>query len=93
MVLALVRENNYDGDYLVMLDLDFDHIPDPSKLFEKINSDEDIDAIFGMSTTNKDKFYDYSNLMIEALNKSNIQKIRSDLIIDYLKKSSLNKED
>ena len=42
---------------------------------------------------NKDKFYDYSNLMIEALNKSNIQKIRSDVIIDYLKKSSLTKED
>ena len=42
---------------------------------------------------NKDKFYDYANLMIEALNKANIQKIRSDVIIDYLKKSSLTKED
>jgi len=42
---------------------------------------------------NKDKFYYYSNLMIGALNKSNIQKIRSDVIIDYLKKSSLTKED
>ena len=42
---------------------------------------------------NKDKFYDYTNLMIEALNKSNIQKVRSDVIIDYLKKSSLTKED
>ena len=42
---------------------------------------------------NKDKFYDYTNLMIEALNKSNIQKIRSDVIVDYLKKSSLTKED
>ena len=42
---------------------------------------------------NKDKFYDYSNIMIETLNKSNIQKIRSDVIIDYLKKSSLTKED
>ena len=42
---------------------------------------------------NKDKFYDYSNLMIESLSKSNIQKIRSDVIIDYLKKSSLTKED
>ena len=42
---------------------------------------------------NKDKFYDYSNLMIEDLNKSNFQKIRSDVIIDYLKKSSLTKED
>jgi len=42
---------------------------------------------------NKDKFYDYSNLMIGALNKSNIQKIRSDIIIDYLKRSSLTKED
>ena len=28
------------------------------------------------------------NLMIESLNKSNIQKINSDIIIDYLKKSS-----
>ena len=37
---------------------------------------------------NKDKFYDYFNLMIESLNKSNIQKINSDIIIDYLKKSS-----
>ena len=42
---------------------------------------------------NKYEFYDYSNLMIGALNKSNIQKIRSDIIIDYLKKSSLAKED
>jgi len=42
---------------------------------------------------NKDKFYNYSNLMIDALNKSNIKKIRSDVIIDYLKKSSLTKED
>jgi lipid-A-disaccharide synthase len=42
---------------------------------------------------NKDKFYDYTNLMIEALNKANILKIRSDIIIDYLKKSSLTKED
>jgi len=42
---------------------------------------------------NKVKFYDYTNLMIEALNKSNIQKIRSDVIVDYLKKSSLTKED
>ena len=48
---------------------------------------------FGDLLKNKDKFYDYSNLMIEALNKSNIQKIRSDVIIDYLKKSSLTKED
>ena len=42
---------------------------------------------------NKDKFYHYTNLMIEALNKSNIQKIRPEVIIDYLKKSSLTKED
>ena len=42
---------------------------------------------------NKDKFYYYSNLMIESLNKANIQKIRSNVIIDYLKKSSLTKED
>ena len=48
---------------------------------------------FGDLLKNKDKFYDYSNLMIEALNKTNIQKIRSDVIIDYLKKSSLTKED
>ena len=37
---------------------------------------------------NKDKFYDYSNLMIKSLNKSNIKKINSNIIIDYLKKSS-----
>ena len=42
---------------------------------------------------NKDKFYYYFNLMIEALNKANIQKIRPDVIIDYLKKSSLTIED
>ena len=42
---------------------------------------------------NKDKFNNYSNLMIESLNKANIQKIRSDVIIDYLKKSSLTIED
>ena len=42
---------------------------------------------------NRNKFYDYCNLMIEALHKSNILKIRSDVIIDYLKKSSLTKED
>ena len=38
--------------------------------------------------TNKDKFYDYHKLMIESLNKSNIQKINPNIIIDYLKKSS-----
>ena len=42
---------------------------------------------------NKDKFNDYSKLMIEALNNANIQKFRSDVIIDYLKKSSSTKED
>ena len=42
---------------------------------------------------NKDNFNDYYNLMIEDLNKSNIQKIRPNVIIDYLKKSSLTKED
>ena len=36
----------------------------------------------------KVKFYDYTNLMLESLNKSNIQEIKSDIIIDYLKKSS-----
>ncbi len=37
---------------------------------------------------NKDKFYDYCNLMIDSLNKSNIQKFNSNIIVDYLKKSS-----
>ncbi len=37
---------------------------------------------------NKDKFYDYINLMVKSLDKTNIQKIKSDIIIDYLKKSS-----
>ena len=36
----------------------------------------------------KDKFYDYYKLMIESLNKSNIQEFNSSIIIDYLKKSS-----
>ena len=48
---------------------------------------------FELLFKNKDKFNDYSNLMIESLNKAKIQKIRSDVIIDYLKKSSLTKED
>ena len=39
------------------------------------------------------EFEQYRDLMIEALNKSNIQKTRPDVIIDYLKKSSLTKED
>ena len=42
---------------------------------------------------NKNKFYDYCNLMVVSLNKANVQKIRSDVVIDYLKKSSLTKED
>tara|TARA_B100001109_G_scaffold235799_1_gene215782 strand:- start:284 stop:1369 length:1086 start_codon:yes stop_codon:yes gene_type:complete len=37
---------------------------------------------------NKDNFYNYHNLMIEFFNKSNIQKINPNIIIDYLKKSS-----
>ena len=37
---------------------------------------------------NKDLFNDYTNLMIESLKKSNIQKINSNTIIDYLKMSS-----
>jgi hypothetical protein len=48
---------------------------------------------FKILLDDKSLFYNYSNLMIEALNKSNIQKIRSDVIIDYLKKSSLTIED
>ena len=67
-----------------------------SSIKEFIQSNFNHDLIikeFEYLLLNKDKFYDYSNLMIEALNKSNIQKIRSDVIIDYLKKSSLTKED
>ncbi len=37
---------------------------------------------------NKNLFYDYTNLMIKSLIESNIQKIKIDIIIDYLKKSS-----
>ncbi|MFL2540170.1 MAG: hypothetical protein ACJ0RD_03330 [Alphaproteobacteria bacterium] len=37
---------------------------------------------------NKDLFNDYTNLMIESLKESNIQKINSNTIIDYLKMSS-----
>lgn len=68
-VLVLARENNFDGDYLVMLDLDFDTIPDPSKLFEKMNSDKNIDGIFGTSITNKQKFYDLGAVLPKTAGK------------------------
>ena len=37
---------------------------------------------------NKTLFYDYANLMVKSLKKSNIKSFNSDIIIDYLKKSS-----
>ena len=37
---------------------------------------------------NKNKFYDYYNQIVESLNNSNIQKFNSNIVIDYLKKSS-----
>ena len=43
---------------------------------------------FELLFNNKDLFYDYFNLMIESTKKSNFQKMNSDIIIDYLKKSS-----
>ena len=43
---------------------------------------------FELLFNDKDLFYDYLNLMIESINKSNLRKINSDIIIDYLKKSS-----
>ena len=43
---------------------------------------------FELLFNNKDLFHDYFNLMIESIKKSNFQKINSDIIIDYLKKSS-----
>ena len=43
---------------------------------------------FKLLLNNKDLFYDYFNLMIDSIKKSNFQKINSDIIIDYLKKSS-----
>ena len=43
---------------------------------------------FELLFNNKDLFYDYYNLMIDSIKKSNLQKIDSDPIIDYLKKSS-----
>ena len=43
---------------------------------------------FELLFNNKDLFYDYFNLMIESVKKSNFQKMNSDIIIDYLKKSS-----
>ena len=62
-----------------------------SCIYEFIQSDfkqniliRDFEIIF----KNKDKFDNYFNLMIKSLNKLNFQKIRSDIIIDYLKKSS-----
>ena len=43
---------------------------------------------FELLFNNKDLFYGYYNLMIKSIKKSNLQKINSDTIIDYLKKSS-----
>ena len=43
---------------------------------------------FELLFNNKDLFYDYFNLMIESVKKSNFQKMNSDILIDYLKKSS-----
>ena len=43
---------------------------------------------FELLYNNKDLFYDYLNMMIESTKKSNFQKINSEIIIDYLKKSS-----
>ena len=43
---------------------------------------------FELLFNNKDLFYDYFNLMIDSVKKSNLKKINSDTIIDYLKKSS-----
>ena len=43
---------------------------------------------FELLFNNKDLFYNYLNLMIDSIKKSNLQKINSDIIIDYLKKSS-----
>ena len=43
---------------------------------------------FELLFNDKDLFYDYFNLMIHSMKKSNLQKINSDIIIDYLKKSS-----
>ena len=48
---------------------------------------------FELLFNNKDLFYNYYNLMIDSIKKSNLQKINSATIIDYLKKSSLAKED
>ena len=43
---------------------------------------------FELLFNNRDLFYDYLNLMIESIKKSNFQKMNSDILIDYLKKSS-----
>ena len=43
---------------------------------------------FELLFNNKDLFYDYFNLMIESIKKSNFQKMNPDILIDYLKKSS-----
>ena len=43
---------------------------------------------FELLFNNKYLFYDYFNLMIESTKKTNLQKINSDIIIDYLKKFS-----
>ena len=107
MFLGLGIWDMIDGDYLmgfVYIALGFTvSIQDLINIFNKKSSIKEFIQLnfkqnliikeFEHLLKNKDKFYDYSNLMIEALNNSNIQKIRSDVIIDYLKKSSLTKED
>ena len=48
---------------------------------------------FQLLLEDKNLFYKYSNSISDSLKKSNINEIDSDRIIDYLKKSSLAKED
>ena len=51
-------EMKFNGDYFIMLDFDFEFMPDPMELFRKMDTHTNIDAVFGMSLTPKQKFYD-----------------------------------
>lgn len=48
-VLDLARARRFDGDWLVMLDADFVHMPDPQPLFGRMLARPELSAAFGMS--------------------------------------------
>tara|TARA_Y100000389_G_C17458106_1_gene519586 strand:+ start:242 stop:1084 length:843 start_codon:yes stop_codon:yes gene_type:complete len=58
-VFELANKKKYNGDYFVMIDLDFESIPNTFELFDMMNRNECIDAVFGMSLTQHGDYYDY----------------------------------